>query len=320
MEKVLILKKNDNDFEKFYSKRMERLGIDVYPAYKNVNKLEYWIREIHLKGFGRNVPGEHIWLGDWKKKITLYDTIIIFDSLKNIGIVRAIHEIAPSSRLIFWYWNITGNKRRLPLPEWRKFCEFWSFDQGECEVYNFRFNHQFYFQEESQMKLNISEKLDGTFFVGADKGRLGQIIEIKKIFDKFRILNKWIIVTHESEKATKSEYKGIEIIEKPITYTKTIEYVQKYKCIVDIVQDDQVGITVRTLEALFFEKKLITNNVSIKNMPFYNSQNIFVIGEDSWDDFEKFWRAPVSVNKQFLKMYTYEDWIEQFGISGTEKV
>ena len=47
----------------------------------------------------------------------------------------------------------------------------------------------------------------------------------------------------------------------------------------EIVQPGQGGLTIRTLEALFYNKKLITNNESITEYDFYNADNIFIYKE-----------------------------------------
>ena len=43
----------------------------------------------------------------------------------------------------------------------------------------------------------------------------------------------------------------------------------------------QRGLTLRSLEAMIMGKKLITNNKHIMTMPFYSSQNILIIDNNT---------------------------------------
>lgn len=49
--------------------------------------------------------------------------------------------------------------------------------------------------------------------------------------------------------------------------------------LIDLVQCGQSGLTLRVLESVFLNKKLIINNASVKEYDFYNSANIFVLEE-----------------------------------------
>ena len=98
-----------------------------------------------------------------------------------------------------------------------------------------------------------------------------------------------------------------------ITYKENLLNVQKTKCIVEIVQDKQYDITLRPLEALAFNKKLITNNPHIKSYTFYNSQNIFILGEDDLNRLDDFIYSPYSeVDHSILQKYDINTWVDSF--------
>ena len=57
----------------------------------------------------------------------------------------------------------------------------------------------------------------------------------------------------------------------------------------EIVTKGQTGITLRTVEAICFNKKLLTNNSMIKNMPFYDSRYMKLISEmKDIEDYDRF--------------------------------
>lgn len=57
--------------------------------------------------------------------------------------------------------------------------------------------------------------------------------------------------------------------------------INESKCILDIELPYQSGITHRTIESLARKKKIITTNKSVKDYPFYNPKNIYVINRNN---------------------------------------
>ena len=79
------------------------------------------------------------------------------------------------------------------------------------------------------------------------------------------------------------------------------------------MQKGQKGLTIRAVEALFYRKKLITNNGAIRDNAFYHPDNVFVWGEDSPADFDAFLQSPYhEVDKQLIRTYDIEYWIKAF--------
>ena len=81
----------------------------------------------------------------------------------------------------------------------------------------------------------------------------------------------------------------------------------------DIMADNQNGLTLRPMEAMFFKKKLITNNADIINYNFYNSENIFILGQRPLEEIPAFLDEPVrEVPEDILDEYRMENWLEDF--------
>jgi hypothetical protein len=105
----------------------------------------------------------------------------------------------------------------------------------------------------------------------------------------------------------------IEKDTKVLSYEENISNILKSKCIVDIVQKEQTGLTLRPLEALFFERKLLTDYKDIVKYDFYKPQNIFVIGIHDWTDIRSFLSSPfIPVNKKIVDNYNINKWINYF--------
>lgn len=101
---------------------------------------------------------------------------------------------------------------------------------------------------------------------------------------------------------------------KPITYKENIENLKKSRIIIDLVQKGQTGQTLRPLEAIAFQKKLLTNNKSIINESFYSPENIFVIEDVVLpSSFDKFVNNPYKeIRRQDYHKYDINNWIDGF--------
>ena len=85
------------------------------------------------------------------------------------------------------------------------------------------------------------------------------------------------------------------------------------RCLVDIVQKNQCGLTKRPLEALLYRKKLITNNPWVRHEDFYNPHNIFILGEDDDRLLATFVREePHPVPRNIVERYDVNVWVRQF--------
>ena len=85
------------------------------------------------------------------------------------------------------------------------------------------------------------------------------------------------------------------------------------KSILDIVNPNQSGLTLRVMESLFFKKKLITNNLFISEYDFYNSQNIFILGKDREEDLHDFINSNyIDVDDSIVTSYDYHNWVKRF--------
>ena len=60
-----------------------------------------------------------------------------------------------------------------------------------------------------------------------------------------------------------------------MTYAENVQRLKHAKCILEIMHEGFVGITQRYLEAVIYNKRLLTNNVEIKKLPYYNPQYMY---------------------------------------------
>lgn len=294
-----------NDSNSFFAKEIQKLGVQVFSAYKPTHVLSRVLRRIH---FSLKLPNVKIWF--MENQIFEYiNTIIIFDVVMRDEYILYLSKKYPKKRLILWYWNPVRKSINPDLLN-NISCEKWSYSIEDCEKFNLRYNTTFYFFElANDLKGNNSgNPIYDVLFVGRDKGRLNILLKFKEEFETLGLKTKFHITpTKWYEKLRNNIYRS------DIGYDEIINLVTKSRAILDVVQDQGDGLTLRVMESLFFKKKLITNNTSLKNYDFYDSNNIFILGSDSLDRLKDFMEIPFAeLSSEIVQKYDFRYWLSRF--------
>jgi hypothetical protein len=100
---------------------------------------------------------------------------------------------------------------------------------------------------------------------------------------------------------------------KELSYPKFLDFLNDTNGILEIVQHNQTGLTLRTMESLFYNKKLVTTNKSLKDYSFYHSNNIFILGENPLNDLPRFLNEKYHVlEKEQIEFFKPYNWIQRF--------
>ncbi len=143
-----------------------------------------------------------------------------------------------------------------------------TFDEGDAKKYNMAYFPQFYRKpKDYDGKAEIKRDF---FFCGRDKGRKDTIDFFKRRLSKFGKCDFNVIPENQVTDA--------------IDYWTYLDIIKGAKALCEISQNGQTGLTIRALEALFLQKKLITNNPSAPKWDFYNPHNILVLTENTTED------------------------------------
>lgn len=282
--------------------KMAESGIEVKNVYKTCNAFQAAIRKLFFKF---NLPFCSIWYGNWKKCFNQYDTIIIFDSAINPQTLEYMQaNRAKAMRMIVWYWNpVSHGVDPTLIPD--DLFEKWSFDSQDCEMYNMKYNPAFYFQNVS---LPAKEAEYDVFFIGKDKGRLSVLLELDDQFQQLNLKTDFHIVRNKPYLQMNNP-----VLQNPMPYEKVLENIAKSKAILDIVQDNQAGPSLRVMESVFFSKKLITNNPCIEKYDFYNKNNIFMLNRDEIKDLPYFLSTPYQpLHNSVIEKYDIRQWLQRF--------
>lgn len=125
----------------------------------------------------------------------------------------------------------------------------------------------------SIIKNDIPEVEKDLYLICVNKGRLS---ELHKIYQDsldncanclFRITD-----VEESEQ----KYRGQIVYNTRIEYDEVVSEILKCNCIMDMLSSGHTGVSTRYYEAVCYNKKLLTNNKNVVNLPYYNPEYIHI--------------------------------------------
>ena len=298
---VLFLWLSDQEF---HARQAISRGVDTRQIFRNVNRLLRAIRRLYLSV---TLLPIRCWLNPTlNAAIQQYKVIIIHASILTPPVVRYINKISPDKRVIVWYWNPIC--KSVDLEKFQQFnCEIWVFDENDADKLSLNHNTQYYFSGIDINSASLRQSQCDVFFVGADKGRLKYLEDIRK-----NLTNMGVSVDFHITSSSKIDIKN-SVYKPRISYAEVLDRISGCKVILDVVSQNQSGLTLRPLESIFYKKKLITNDKSIVNRDFYNKNNIHVFGVDDFTKLSEFIFSPyVELPRNILKRYDFDSWLLRF--------
>lgn len=277
---------------------MEAKGVKCFPSFKPIDKKLKVLRKISLT---LKVLRSY-WYGGWKSNVKNADTIIIFAS-NRYDFIEYLCDQNPQLRVIVWYWNPVS-KCFDPNHLKRNNLEYWSFDLDDCKRFNLKHNSTFYFDN-----IEIDNEIQDVdvLFVGADKGRKVLVEEIQQDLKKSGLRPFFHIVPDRGV----SNPNNI----KAISYEEYLNRISRSIALLDFLQEGQSGQTLRPLEAIFFQKKLITNDKTITSQIFYNPHNVFILGLDNPDNLVKFITNEYHpLDPKTVEYFDFSNWLVRFNV------
>lgn len=230
----------------------------------------------------------------WKNEIQQYDIVILGENGYSKNISKYIRKKNKKCKIVMYFWNNINEVYEKHLQD-KNIDEFWTFDKNDAKKYNMKYNPQFYTKD---IKLETNSQEFDILFLGRAKNRKNEIIALKNKLEQQNLKCKFIIIEDEKDY---------------IEYEKYLDLISKSKCILDYNEKGQVGLTLRPMEALFLNKKLITNNSDIENYDFYNPKNIFILGENKMEKISQFIDIPnEKIDENIINNYDFNSWVEKF--------
>ena len=248
------------------------------------------------------------------KKISSNDSVLLFD-IDYVRDLQIICKTLPKTkkRSIF-LWNPIKThdgknwkvKRNLKIFN-SLFDSVCTFDPSDSKKYSLNLVPQPFFKPQ----ILDSEKNIDLYFIGSDKGRLQQLISIKKNAELEGLKCHFHIIPSKRVEYSKEEKNYLS--SKEISYEENLVIASRSKCLVEIVQENQSGPTMRTMEAAFLGCKLLTNRKSASSDVFFHSNNIFILKNNVHTPLTPFLKSKMeNFDHDIYAAHDIRNWWRQF--------
>lgn len=301
--KILFIDSWDNVGNFFRTQRNKLDIIHNVGLYSSKSIINKFFRLLGRKVFK---PFMYFSYGKWKKEIDNYDMFIIESRKSFEYAIQLIKKKCPEKRLIVWYWNEITSREMTPDSIINLYgCEAWTFDKKEAKRFNIKYNDTYYFSNLKEDK----EIENDVFYVGIDReGRIEKLNKLSSKFEENQIKYRFnLTISPIKKKDNNYRYK------KRLSYSEVIEEIKKSNVILDLTKQTQYGLTLRPMEAMFFRKKLITDNKNIIEYDFYNKNNIFILDVDDINEISNFINSPYEdqIDENIKSKYMFENWLNR---------
>ncbi|MFY0854979.1 hypothetical protein ACA365_08155 [Enterobacter roggenkampii] len=310
------------DYAVQIEKAIERQGLQCVRLDEKPSNMA--LAKIIIRLFGQKKIVQKFLLASLKKKVN----DLKIDSFDYIIIVKAecisgefmmwLKEKYKESKFVFYAWDSIKN---YPHVEnlLHHFNKSYSFDKNDAIEYE-HLQHLPLFYSPHYNKSSVIPKANKISFIGSYHS--DRFYVLKKICEKYSaaydlnftlyfpsiiLLLSFIIKNIKSLSALKH----IKITLKSISGETIAKEYNNSIAVIDVHHPYQNGLTMRVIELLPLERKIITTNDSITSYPFYNVNNICIIKRDN-PVIEQFFIASDFVHSDisFTSNYSIDSWAE----------
>lgn len=237
-------------------------------------------------------------------KLPIQDVILIVNP--DHFVKEIVNNLKPKTKKYIAY-NYDSLERN-PLPPNFKtlFDKIYSFDISDVQKHNYLelltnfiyIPQDFNSKPQNKMFMILSKSLERELLLS----------KIADILDRKKIHNYEFIVANP---ATTQVNKNIYLTEDHIPLTEVVNKVKNAEILIDLIRPKQSGLSFRYFEAMALQKKIITNNDSVKLYDFYNPNNILIIKEDLNDIDDIFLNKEYEpIPEEIYQKYTLEHWVK----------
>lgn len=228
-----------------------------------------------------------------------------------------IKELQTNAQFILYMWDSFENKNSFNTI--KLFDKIFSFDSRDVEKYTLHFLPLFYSKEYKKKEHLSNYKYDLSFVATAHSDRYKISKQIKNLIAENKLSVYYYfylpsIIIYFIRKLFIPKYtygKLSEFSFSSLSQDKIIEIFDNSKVVLDINHPSQFGLTMRTIECIGAEKKLITTNKNIKDYDFYNPNNILIIDRENINiDMSFFEKEYESLSIEIYEKYSLNSWLK----------
>ena len=265
------------DLEKMENVRVVSYPVDYAPY------IIRWLFSVHhtprINKF-LNLPGKKFWYPYYFKKDFAVERPLCFifsgsGAATKIDYLRYLRKQYPDCRIVLlrrdmmWLWKKKSPEFTEDIMH-ELFDLRMSYDEKEAEHFGMIYFNEF----ESAIEIRpTSEQPDcDVFFAGKAKDRLNKLMAVYQKLTATGLKCHYYLTG--VPKAQRQSFPGIEYADRNMSYRQMLQNSVNARCLLEVNQGGAVGYTSRFLEAVIYNKKLLTDNMAIRNTKFYDSRYI----------------------------------------------
>lgn len=255
-----------------------------------------------------------------------YDYILVIrGEYTPVGALKCLKKSFASAKLILYMWDGLHKQNTKGIEDkWKYYDRVYTFDRIDYEENKDRidFLPLYYYDEyipSEVREYKLSDYKYDVSFIGTGHADRVKIVKeiMKQCGDEGMRTYMYIFMPHIFvffiNKMINKDFKNVtskEINYRMVPFEKLYKVYAKSKCIVDVENPGQHGLTMRSIEMLGLRRKFITTNKDIVNYDFYNSNNILVIDRnDPVIDFSFFQKPYETLASEIYEKYSLSNWI-----------
>jgi hypothetical protein len=190
------------------------------------------------------------------------------------------------------------------------FNEIFSFDKNDVQQNGFKLitNYNYLPKKTTIQK----SKYDLVYLASFDD----RMKTAKTIAEKITSFGKTFHYMIVGKKSWKKKYFGgntkhWNFTKKRMQHEKIPEFYAEGNVLLDLVRENQDGLSFRIFEAMALEKKIITNNETILEYDFFNPNNILILKNEGANITEEFFATPYEkLPEDIYYKYSLDNWVK----------
>jgi len=240
-----------------------------------------------------------------------------------LDFIQRIKSSCPSIRTVLYMWDSIKNKKNVAnlIDEFDKVATFDKTDTVNNSNINFL---PLFFTPNYDIRNYIDSNSIITHYNAAFIGTAhsDRYVFVNKLMTQFSSspLSNFLFFYCPSKllffmkKCLSNEMRGLsfnQISFNSMSSTQITEILMRSTFVIDVEHPNQNGLTMRTIEVMGLQKKLITTNKNVVNYDFYNSNNICVVDRKNPKIEEHFLLSKFeSIDPIILNKYSLESWLK----------
>lgn len=171
-----------------------------------------------------------------------------------------------------------------------------TYDKYDAQEFNYKWIGYTYYSAHNDVP--ESKRISDIFCVSSPKGRDETYAELYNLFESQGVSCNFRLFTHAKEKYLPGT--NLEYMHRFMKYDDVVGEIKASNCILEILQPNQKVQTIRYFEAVAYNKKLLTNNPHICDLPYYDPRYMRVFS--SIEEIDVDW-----IRKREAIHYDYHD-------------